>query len=169
MSAQDDFLERVRRVALLPNAEAITKNTKSGSISVVAFEPMGENLRFLSVLGWDGISPVFAMSSRAAEVVAASTARLGDHTTGRWLRRRHGPRRVFLVAHRGTLLVNMEQERISIEPGSTDAEMKAAAPLPAFEVKDGPVRTAAIKAALSGELVEERRPGPIWLVRGGSA
>lgn len=45
-----------------------------------------------------------------------------DEVSPRWFRRRDGPGRIFVIMGEGTLLFNIDEKGIGLEPGSLDAD-----------------------------------------------
>jgi hypothetical protein len=76
-------------------------------------------------VGWDGKSPVFALSDVRTRKQAADSEEQGDDVTVRWFRsNRQG--RIYVCAHMGTYLLNADPKKgFYIEPGSSTAEFEA--------------------------------------------
>jgi hypothetical protein len=116
-------LEKRVNDALHASVQPIEQIAVRDGIAVLMLNPCSEWQVAAKSLGWDGCSPRWEMSHRAAEEFAANSKQQGDVLTARWLQRRRGPARVFVFVDDGTLLVNFTEERSwHLEPGSLDNE-----------------------------------------------
>lgn len=116
------FLDCLLTEAIRPNAVQIAAIVDSGGIPVVTFEPCRAIEEPLRAMGWNGRSTVFRLTRGARDRMVAMAVASGDAATQRWLKRHDGPARILVVAHCGSLLVNVDDSGFSIEPGSTDGE-----------------------------------------------
>jgi hypothetical protein len=129
MTGQDDFfdrvrtsevfqmLERLREQALQPHAKQIGEIIGAGRIPVVVFEPPGDVVALLRALGWDG-SVVNRMTPEFIKRLARH-----DGVMAGWIQRTSGPGRILVLIHEERLLVNVDNEGLTLEPGSTHAEL----------------------------------------------
>ncbi len=114
------LLNKLLDEAIKPHAVKIAEIAARGEIAVVAFEPSEMGLTALETMGRRNGEPVFALNRTRAMRLLGET----DPVTKRWASTLATPERakIFVVAQKGTLLVNFESGRgFSIEPGTTTA------------------------------------------------
>lgn len=116
--AQQKLFQGILDLGIKPNATEIGRIALKGQIACLVYDPEGEqSMQALNALGWDKRAEVFALSKKAAKQLATA-----DNATKAWVERKSGGR-IFVVAHRGTLLVNFEPGKgYWLEDGSTNAE-----------------------------------------------
>jgi len=116
------FFDDLLNNGIKPHASTLAPIISTGGIAVVVHDAAPPAVTFALSLGWDGITPVFAMSGSARQRFIETMERIGDHVTARWLRGwRHG--RIFVVTGGGTLLVNHDKDGYSLEQGSIGRAM----------------------------------------------
>jgi hypothetical protein len=69
-------------------------------------------------MGWEG-ETVWRMPARLRRAMETT-----DSVTKRWIRRKKGPGRIFLINGMGSMLINVSKGKgLHIEPGSLDHEL----------------------------------------------
>jgi hypothetical protein len=122
--ASAKVLDAIFTHGIKPHADAIAEVVESGDIAIVVHRLRPDVERNARALGWDGVSPVFRMTESTRARMIASSEAIADTVTARWLRaKRTG--RVFVLSGVGSLLVNVDEDGFSIEPGSTDERATA--------------------------------------------
>ncbi len=110
---------RTMLLAIYANEDAIIRITADGGVAVAVFEATGDAEGLAITLGWDCVSPVFPLSP-AGRVGLAAT---GDPVMARWLDRQSAEHRVLLLARRGSMLLNGDDDgNWWTEPGQLDME-----------------------------------------------
>lgn len=110
------------KALLLENVEAIAEITGQGGIAMLIWHPFPKWAEGLKALGWDGEAKLMRMPTKLRRALKKS-----DSVTKRWVSRKGGPSRVFVINGPGSVLLNIgrdgETRGIWVEPGSTDHEM----------------------------------------------
>lgn len=119
------FLEDLTKNGIAPHSDAIYKMAERGQFVAVVHNPGPLAREAAAGLGWNGASPVFAMSKSACDKMAMT-----DPAAYRFFSERptSDHARMFVIQGEGTLLVHHEIGiGFRLEDGSTDTERKAAA------------------------------------------
>lgn len=112
-----EITERLLNLVIRPYAKELAAIMVTGRIACLVFEPSEDNKQAAAGLGWDGKMPVFAMDEimrgRLAEALKSY-----DPVCSSWLIDQRY-RRMFVLIHNGSLLVNHNPDnQFSIEPNS---------------------------------------------------
>jgi len=103
---------------LLEHVVEIQPIHQQGGIAMVFWDPDKEWTDGLDQMGWKG-ETVWRMPARLRRAMETV-----DSVTKRWVRRKKGPGRIFLVNGKGSMLINVSKsEGVYIEPGSMDHEL----------------------------------------------
>jgi hypothetical protein len=113
-----DLLDR----AIKPHAGKIATITESGDIAIVVFEPLDTSVETAKNLGWDGSVPVLRMADKKRKSMVEHFQKVGDRVSERWFASARNGGRIFLLAHAGSLLLNLTKDGLAPEPGSLDSQ-----------------------------------------------
>lgn len=110
---------RIMLLAIYANEDAILSITADGGVAVVVFEATGDAAGLATLLGWDSVTPVFRLSEPGRVALA-----IADRVNARWLSRKTRLRRVLLLARRGSMSLNGDENgNWWREPGQMDMEV----------------------------------------------
>jgi hypothetical protein len=117
---QTAYFEKLLDECVRPHSDAVAELVHDGAfIAVVLYRATPATRAKALQMGWDGESPVFALSDAAREAMAQGSEAAGDVGTAEWLRSAR-PGRILVLAHdRASWLVNVSPEAgYSLEPGT---------------------------------------------------
>lgn len=108
---------KIMLLAIYANEDAIMSITANGDIAVVVFEATGDAAGLAGLFGWDGLAPVFRLGDAFRRALADGN----DPVIAQWVTRETAARRVLLLARRGSLLLNGNEDGDWwTEPGQLD-------------------------------------------------
>ena len=106
------------RAFLLEHVYEIYPIHAQGGIAMVFWDADKEWTDELDRMGWKG-ETVWRMPARLRRSMQTT-----DSVTKRWVRRKKGPHRVFVVNGKGSMLINVSKtDGMCIEPGSMDHDL----------------------------------------------
>ena len=117
---QTVYFEKLLDESVRPHGDAVAALVQDGAFIAVAFYRAAPATRTAALrMGWDGESPVFALSDAARDAMAEGSETAGDLVTANWLRSAR-PGRILVLAHdSATWLINVTPEDgFSLEPGT---------------------------------------------------
>jgi hypothetical protein len=117
---QTAYFEKLLDECVRPHGDAIAGLVHDGAfIAVVLYRATPATRSAALRMGWDGESPVFALSDAARDAMAQGSETAGDLVTAAWLRSAR-PGRILVLAHdRASWLINVSPEDgFSLEPGT---------------------------------------------------
>ncbi len=126
--SQQKFIDGLMNETIRPHVQEIAEITVGGGVAMVVHNADTEWAEVLKKYWhWNG-EPVFRMRTKDRKTFAARLKQMGDPATSEWLLRKPDTSRaarLFVIAYKGSLCVNVTEEGYSLEPGTTDVEQMA--------------------------------------------